>query len=46
MTGPPRLSSDLDALLRRVARGDREAFAAFYDLTQHAGVRTGDPGVA
>ena len=33
MTGPPRLSSDLDALLRRVARGDRDAFGAFYDQT-------------
>jgi RNA polymerase sigma-70 factor, ECF subfamily len=33
MTGPARLSSDLDALLRRVARGDRDAFAAFYDQT-------------
>ena len=33
MTGPRRLSSDLDALLRRVARGDRDAFAAVYDLT-------------
>jgi RNA polymerase sigma-70 factor (ECF subfamily) len=34
MTGPPRLSSDLDALVRRVARGDRDAFAAVYDLTK------------
>jgi RNA polymerase sigma-70 factor, ECF subfamily len=34
MTGPPRLSSDLDALLRRVARGDDAAFAAVYDLTK------------
>ena len=34
MTGPPRLSSDLDALVRRVARGDRDAFAAIYDLTK------------
>jgi len=33
MTGPARLSSDLDALLRRVAQGDRDAFAAVYDLT-------------
>jgi RNA polymerase sigma-70 factor (ECF subfamily) len=33
MTGPRRPSSDLDALLRRVARGDRDAFAAVYDLT-------------
>jgi RNA polymerase sigma-70 factor, ECF subfamily len=34
MTGPPLLSSDLDALLRRVARGDRDAFVAVYDLTK------------
>jgi RNA polymerase sigma-70 factor (ECF subfamily) len=34
MTGPPRLSSDLDALLRRVARRDAEAFTAFYDHTK------------
>src|SRR3984893_11528945 len=34
MTGPPRLSSDLDALLRKVAGGDREAFATIYDLTK------------
>jgi RNA polymerase sigma-70 factor (ECF subfamily) len=34
MTGPPRLSSDLDALLRQVAQGDTEAFAAVYDLTK------------
>src|SRR6202453_5193572 len=34
MTGPARLSSDLDALLRRVARSDRDAFAAVYDLTK------------
>jgi RNA polymerase sigma-70 factor (ECF subfamily) len=33
MTGPTRLSSDLDALLRRVARRDPEAFAQFYDRT-------------
>ena len=33
MTGPARLSSDLDALLRRVARGDRDALGAFYDQT-------------
>jgi RNA polymerase sigma-70 factor, ECF subfamily len=33
MTRPPRLSSDLDALLRRVARRDAEAFAMFYDRT-------------
>ena len=34
MTGAARLSSDLDALLRRVARGDGDAFAAVYDLTK------------
>ena len=34
MTGPRRLSSDLDALLRHVAQGDRDAFAAVYDLTK------------
>jgi RNA polymerase sigma-70 factor, ECF subfamily len=34
MTGPARLSSDLDVLVRRVARGDRDAFAALYDLTK------------
>jgi RNA polymerase sigma-70 factor, ECF subfamily len=34
MTGPAGLSSDLDALLRRVANGDRDAFAAVYDLTK------------
>jgi RNA polymerase sigma-70 factor, ECF subfamily len=34
MTGAPRLSSDLDALLPRVARRDAEAFAAFYDRTK------------
>jgi RNA polymerase sigma-70 factor (ECF subfamily) len=34
MTGPARLSGDLDALLRRVARGDRDAFATVYDLTK------------
>jgi RNA polymerase sigma-70 factor, ECF subfamily len=34
MTGSAPLSSDLDALLRRVARGDRDAFAAVYDLTK------------
>jgi RNA polymerase sigma-70 factor (ECF subfamily) len=33
MTGPTRLSSDLDALLRRITRGDRQAFAEFYDHT-------------
>jgi RNA polymerase sigma-70 factor (ECF subfamily) len=33
MTGPPRLSGDLGALLRRVAHGDRQAFGAFYDQT-------------
>lgn len=34
MTRPPRLSTDLDALLRRVARRDNDAFAAFYDHTK------------
>lgn len=34
MTGPPRLSSDLDALLRRVAGHDQAAFAEFYDHTK------------
>src|SRR6202042_264866 len=34
MTGLPQLSSDLDVLLRQVARGDSEAFAAVYDLTK------------
>jgi RNA polymerase sigma-70 factor, ECF subfamily len=34
MTGPAPLRGDLDALLRRVARGDRDAFAAVYDLTK------------
>jgi RNA polymerase sigma-70 factor, ECF subfamily len=34
MTEPPRLSSDLEALLRHVARGDGDAFAAVYDLTK------------
>ena len=34
MPGPARLSSALDALLRRVANGDRDAFAAVYDLTR------------
>lgn len=33
MTGPPH-SSDLDALLRRVAHGDADAFAALYDHTR------------
>lgn len=35
MTGPLQESSDLDALLRRVARGDNAAFAAFYDQTKN-----------
>jgi RNA polymerase sigma-70 factor, ECF subfamily len=30
----PRVTADLDALLRRVAQGDVEAFAAFYDDTR------------
>ena len=34
MTGPAQLSRDLDALLRRVARGDRDAFATVYELTK------------
>ncbi|OMC53854.1 RNA polymerase subunit sigma [Mycobacterium sp. IS-836] len=34
MTGAAQRSGDLDALLRRVARGDRDAFAAVYDLTK------------
>ncbi|MGE2817060.1 sigma-70 family RNA polymerase sigma factor [Mycobacterium heidelbergense] len=34
MTGAAQLSGDLDALLGRVARGDRDAFAAVYDLTK------------
>ncbi|OBH92604.1 sigma-70 family RNA polymerase sigma factor [Mycobacterium sp. E2733] len=34
MTGPPTPSTDLDALLHKVARGDRDAFAAVYDLTK------------
>ncbi|ORW01106.1 sigma-70 family RNA polymerase sigma factor [Mycobacterium kyorinense] len=34
MTGPPQLNGDLDALLRRVARRDTDAFAAFYDHTR------------
>lgn len=33
MSRPTQLSSDLDALLRRVSRRDAEAFAAFYDKT-------------
>ena len=32
--GREPLSADLDALLRRVAHHDREAFAAFYDATR------------
>lgn len=34
MTGSPPPSSDLDALLRRVAGGDDAAFATFYDQTK------------
>jgi RNA polymerase sigma-70 factor, ECF subfamily len=34
MTGPPRLSDELDALLGRVARRDSAAFATVYDLTK------------
>lgn len=34
MTRPPPHNNDLDALLRRIARGDNDAFAAFYDHTK------------
>ncbi|MBY0440569.1 MAG: sigma-70 family RNA polymerase sigma factor [Mycobacteriaceae bacterium] len=34
MTETPQLSSELDVLLRRVARRDAVAFAAFYDQTK------------
>jgi RNA polymerase sigma-70 factor, ECF subfamily len=34
MTGPSGLSSDLDVLLKRVARSDADAFAALYDRTR------------
>jgi RNA polymerase sigma-70 factor, ECF subfamily len=34
MSGPPRLSDELDPLLGRVARGDSAAFATVYDLTK------------
>jgi len=34
MGGSPQVGSDLDALLRRVAAGDTEAFAGFYDVTR------------
>ena len=34
MTRPAPLTRDLDALLRRVARGDRDAFATVYDVTK------------
>ena len=34
MTGPAPLTRDLDALLGRVARGDRDAFATVYDVTK------------
>jgi RNA polymerase sigma-70 factor (ECF subfamily) len=34
MTGPPRLSNELDLLLRDVARGRSAAFAEVYDLTK------------
>src|SRR6516162_6382993 len=34
ISGPPRLSNELDALLRQVARGDSAAFATVYDLTK------------
>lgn len=35
MTGPLQHRTDLDALLRRVARGDNAAFAEFYDQTKN-----------
>jgi RNA polymerase sigma-70 factor (ECF subfamily) len=34
MTGPAPRGRDLDALLRRVAHGDRDAFATVYDVTK------------
>jgi RNA polymerase sigma-70 factor, ECF subfamily len=34
MGGSPQVSSDLDALLRRIAGGDTAAFAQFYDSTR------------
>jgi RNA polymerase sigma-70 factor, ECF subfamily len=34
MAGSPRVTNDLDALLRRVAGGDADAFAEFYDATR------------
>jgi RNA polymerase sigma-70 factor (ECF subfamily) len=34
MTGPAPLTRDLDALLGRVAGGDRDAFATVYDVTK------------
>ncbi|HUO40538.1 MAG TPA: sigma factor, partial [Mycobacterium sp.] len=34
MSGSPQMTSNLDALLRRVARQDAEAFAQFYDNTR------------
>jgi RNA polymerase sigma-70 factor (ECF subfamily) len=34
MTRPAPLTRDLDALLRRVARGERDAFATVYDVTK------------
>jgi len=34
MSPPPRLSDELDALLRQVAQGDSAAFATVYDLTK------------
>ena len=46
MTGSPQVESDLDALLRRVARQDVDAFAAFYDYHPGTGVRIGEPGGA
>src|SRR5262249_10180583 len=34
VAGSPRVTNDLDALLRRVAAGDADAFAEFYDATR------------
>jgi RNA polymerase sigma-70 factor (ECF subfamily) len=34
MNGSPQVANDLDVLLRRVARGDADAFAEFYDATR------------
>jgi RNA polymerase sigma-70 factor (ECF subfamily) len=34
MARSPQVTNDLDALLRRVAAGDADAFAEFYDATR------------